>query len=111
YGSPVILISSDSSEESVGSLILRVILFASIISVSSDSSEESVGSHDPRVIFCTNPVVILVIPGVPSEVPSVPADPLVAPRDSLSPAPELPLVLRFLCSDESEADSESEPAE
>ncbi|GKF59519.1 hypothetical protein Tco_0176305, partial [Tanacetum coccineum] len=81
---------------------------------------------------------IPVIPGVPAEVPIVPADPLVAPKvgavfvtsptrvldlmdysssdsypseDSLPLALELPLVSPFLCSDDSEADSESEPAE
>ncbi|GKB59094.1 hypothetical protein Tco_0915280 [Tanacetum coccineum] len=75
---------------------------------------------------------------VPAEVPIIPADPLVAPEvgavfvtslagvldlvdysssdsdpseDSLPPAPELPLVSPFLCSDDSEANSESEPAE
>ncbi|GKE66964.1 hypothetical protein Tco_1521125, partial [Tanacetum coccineum] len=32
-------------------------------------------------------------------------------EDSLPPAPELSLVSPFLCSDNSEADSESEPAE
>ncbi|GKB07956.1 hypothetical protein Tco_0836240, partial [Tanacetum coccineum] len=32
-------------------------------------------------------------------------------EDSLPPVPELPLVSPFLCSDDSEADSESEPAE
>nr|GEU93055.1 putative ribonuclease H-like domain-containing protein [Tanacetum cinerariifolium] len=101
---------------------------------------DSMGSHVPRVIlFGTIPTVILVIPVVPAEVPIVPADPLVAPEvravfvisptrvldlvdyssssdsnpseDSLPLAPELPLVSPFLCSDDSEADSESEPAE
>ncbi|GKG56597.1 hypothetical protein Tco_0579921, partial [Tanacetum coccineum] len=32
-------------------------------------------------------------------------------EDSLPPAPELPLVSPFLCSDDSEVDNESEPAE
>ncbi|GKF72252.1 hypothetical protein Tco_0208366, partial [Tanacetum coccineum] len=89
----------------------------SVIPISSNSYEESVGSHVPQV-------------------PIVPADPLVAPEvgavsvtshvgvldlvdysssdsdpseDSLPPALELPLVSLFLCSDDSEADSESEP--
>nr|GEV77123.1 hypothetical protein [Tanacetum cinerariifolium] len=76
---------------------------------------------------------------VPTEVPIVPADPLVAPEvaavfvtlpaevldwvdysssfgsdpseDSLPLAPELPLVSPFLCSDDLKADCESEPAE
>ncbi|GKD99185.1 hypothetical protein Tco_1383082, partial [Tanacetum coccineum] len=83
--------------------------------------------------------VIPDIPVVPAEVPIAPADPLVAPEvgavsvisptgvldlvdyssfsdsnpleDSLPVAPELPLVSPFLCSDDSEADNESEPAE
>ncbi|GJY06441.1 putative reverse transcriptase domain-containing protein [Tanacetum coccineum] len=82
---------------------------------------------------------ILVILVVPVKVPIIPADPLVVPKvgavfiisptrvldlvdyssssnsdpseDSLPLAPELPLVSPFLCSDDSEADSESEPAE
>nr|GEX37621.1 hypothetical protein [Tanacetum cinerariifolium] len=76
---------------------------------------------------------------VPTEVPIVPVDPLVAPEvaavfvtlpaevldwvdysssfgsdpseDSLPLAPELPLVSPFLCSDDLKADCESEPAE
>ncbi|GJW25820.1 hypothetical protein Tco_0039631, partial [Tanacetum coccineum] len=82
---------------------------------------------------------IHVIPVVPTEVPIAPADPLVTPKvgavsiisptkvldlvdyssssdsdpseDSLPLAPELPLVSPFLCSDDSKADNESEPAE
>ncbi|GKA33030.1 putative reverse transcriptase domain-containing protein [Tanacetum coccineum] len=102
--------------------------------------EESVGSHVPRVIlFGTIPTSIPVIPMVPAQVPIVPADPLVVPKvgavsvisptivldlvdyssssnsdpseDSLPLAPELPFVSPFLCSDDSEADSESELAE
>ncbi|GKB32053.1 hypothetical protein Tco_0871454 [Tanacetum coccineum] len=109
---------------------------ALVISISSDTSEESVGSHAPRVIlFGAIPAIIHVIP----EVPVVPADPIVTPEvgavsvvspsgvldlvdyspssdsdpseDSLPPAPDLPLVSPFLCSDDTEADGESEPAE
>ncbi|GKE97479.1 hypothetical protein Tco_0020830 [Tanacetum coccineum] len=109
---------------------------APIISISSDSFEESVGSHAPRVIlFGVIPAIIPVIP----KVPIIPADPIVTPevgtvpvvsptgvldlvdyssssdsdpsKDSLPPAPDLPLVSPFLCSDDSEADGESEPAE
>ncbi|GKF39392.1 hypothetical protein Tco_0119453, partial [Tanacetum coccineum] len=101
---------------------------------------ESVGSHVPRVIlFGTIPTSIPVIPEVPAEVPIAPADPLVVPEveavsvisptrvldlvdyssssdsdtseDSLPITPVLPLVSPILCSDDSEADSESEPAE
>ncbi|GKA97557.1 hypothetical protein Tco_0825451, partial [Tanacetum coccineum] len=113
---------------------------ALVISISSYSFDESVGSHVPRVILFGNiPISILVIPVVPAEVPITLADPLVAPEvgavsvisptgvldlvdyssssdygpseDSLPISPELPLVSPFLCSDDSEADSESEPAE
>ncbi|GJW53360.1 hypothetical protein Tco_0097445 [Tanacetum coccineum] len=110
---------------------------AFVIPISSNSSKESVGSHVPRVIlFGAIPAIIPVILEVPGEVPIVPADPLVAldvgvvsitsptrvldlmdysscdsdpSEDSSPPALELPLVLPFLCSDDSEADSESEP--
>ncbi|GJR70063.1 hypothetical protein Tco_0016128 [Tanacetum coccineum] len=112
---PVIPIALHLSEESVGSLVLRVILFGTI------------------------PTNIPVIPMVPAKVPIAPANPIVAPEvgassvispigvldlfdyssssdsdpleDSLPIAPELPLVSPFLCFDDSEADVESEPAE
>ncbi|GJU53274.1 hypothetical protein Tco_1226988 [Tanacetum coccineum] len=116
-------ILSDLSEESVGCYSYYY-------------SEESVGSHAPRVIlFGVIPAIIPVIP----EVPVVLADPIVTPEvgtvsvispagvldlvdylpssnsdpseDSLPPAPDLPLVSPFLCSDDLEAESESEPAE
>ncbi|GKB52663.1 hypothetical protein Tco_0903416, partial [Tanacetum coccineum] len=109
---------------------------APVISISSDTSKESVGSHAPRVIlFGVIPAIVPII----SEVPFVLADPIVAPEegtvsvvspvevldlvdysssfdsdpseDSLPPAPDLPLVSPFLCSDDTEADGESEPAE
>ncbi|GJY69609.1 reverse transcriptase domain-containing protein [Tanacetum coccineum] len=117
-------------------VIENQVMAAPVISISSDTSEESVGSHAPRVIlFGAIPAIIPVIP----EVPVVPADPIVAPEegtvsvvspsgvldlvdyspssdsdpseDSLPPAPDLPLVSPFLCSDDTEADGESEPAE
>nr|GEU46098.1 hypothetical protein [Tanacetum cinerariifolium] len=54
---------------------------ASAIPILSDSSEESVGSHVPRVIlFGVIPVIIPVIYVVPVEVPIVPVDPLVVPK-------------------------------
>ncbi|GJT18485.1 putative reverse transcriptase domain-containing protein [Tanacetum coccineum] len=86
----------------------RRVMAAPIISISSDLSEESVGSHASRVIlFGAIPAIIHVI----LEVPIVPADPIVAPEDSLPPIPNLPLVSPSLCPDDSEADGESEPAE
>ncbi|GKA18468.1 hypothetical protein Tco_0698383 [Tanacetum coccineum] len=108
-------------------------MVAPAISISSDTSEESVGSHAPRVILFG------VIPAIIPEVPIVPADLIVAPdvgavsvvsptrvldlvdyssssdsdpsEDSLPPVPDLALVSPFLCTDDSEADDESEPAE
>ncbi|GJR52624.1 hypothetical protein Tco_1403145 [Tanacetum coccineum] len=106
-------------------------MVAPIISILFDPSEESVGSHAPRVIlFGVIPAIIPVIP----KVPIVPANPIVAPevgivsvvlptgvldlvdcshssdsdpsKDSLPPIPDLPLVLPFLCSDDSESDTE-----
>ncbi|GKC71135.1 hypothetical protein Tco_1117018 [Tanacetum coccineum] len=54
---------------------------AHVISISSDSSEVSVGSHVLRVIlFGTIPTSIPVVPLVPAEVPIAPADPLVTPE-------------------------------
>ncbi|GJR27935.1 hypothetical protein Tco_1104167 [Tanacetum coccineum] len=117
-------------------VIENQVMAAPVISISSDTSEESVGSHAPRVIlFGAIPAIIPVIP----EVPIVLADPIVTPEvgavsvvspagvldlvdyspsfdsdpseDSLPPAPDLPLVSPFLCSDDTEADGESEPAE
>ncbi|GJV02213.1 putative reverse transcriptase domain-containing protein, partial [Tanacetum coccineum] len=106
------------------------VMVAPVISISFDTSEES---HAPRVILFG------AIPAIIPEVPVVPADPIVTPEvgtvsvvspvgvldlvdyspssdsdpseDSLPPAPDLPLVSPFLCSDDTEADGESEPAE
>ncbi|GKF53568.1 hypothetical protein Tco_0160478, partial [Tanacetum coccineum] len=112
------------------------VMVAPVISILSDTYEESVGSHASRVIlFGVIPAIIHVIP----KVPIVPGDPIVAPEvgtvlvvppsgvldledyspsfdsdpseDSLPPAPDFPLVSPFLCSDDTEADGESEPAE
>ncbi|GJR01021.1 putative reverse transcriptase domain-containing protein [Tanacetum coccineum] len=85
---------------------------APVISILSALLEESVGSNAPQVIlFGTIPTSIPVFPVVPAEVPIALADPTVSPEDSFPIAPELPLVSPFLCSDNSEADNESEPVE
>ncbi|GJX62850.1 putative reverse transcriptase domain-containing protein [Tanacetum coccineum] len=93
------------------------------------------GYREPVILFGAIHAIIPVIP----EVPVVPADPIVTPKvgavsvvspsgvldlvdyspssdsdplkDSLPPAPDLPLVAPFLCFDDSEADGKSEPAE
>ncbi|GKA68790.1 putative reverse transcriptase domain-containing protein, partial [Tanacetum coccineum] len=108
------------------------VMAAPIISISSDSSKESVSSHAPQVILFGD------IPAIIPEVLIVPADPIAAPEvgtilvvsptgvldlvdyspssdsdpseDSLPRVSDLPLVLPFLCSNDSEADSESDPA-
>nr|GEU55663.1 hypothetical protein [Tanacetum cinerariifolium] len=78
---------------------------APVILILSDLSKESVGSHVPQVIlFGTIPTSIPVIPMVPAEVP-------ISPEDSLPVALKLPLVSPFLCTNESDTDSESKPAE
>ncbi|GJU08722.1 putative reverse transcriptase domain-containing protein [Tanacetum coccineum] len=62
-------------------VIVNQVMVASVIPISSDSSEESVGSHVLRVIlFGAIPAIILVIPVVPAEVSIVPADLLVVPE-------------------------------
>nr|GEV27151.1 reverse transcriptase domain-containing protein [Tanacetum cinerariifolium] len=87
------------------------VIAALVIPISSDSTEESVGSYVPRVIFFgTIPTSIPVIPVVPAEIPIAPADSIVTPEDSLPVTLELPLVSPFLCSDDSDADSEFELA-
>ncbi|GJQ91639.1 hypothetical protein Tco_0002778 [Tanacetum coccineum] len=100
-----------------------------------DTSMKSVGSHGPRVIlfwcylYYPDILEVLIVPAdpivtpevgtvllvLPAEVlelvdysPSSDSDPL---KDSLPHAPDLPLVSPFLCSDDTEADDESEPAE
>ncbi|GKD49057.1 hypothetical protein Tco_1278033, partial [Tanacetum coccineum] len=101
---------------------------APVIYISSDTSEESVGSHAPRVIlFGVIPAIILIIPEVPimilfgailaiipviPEVPIVPADPLVAPNvgtvSVVSPAGVLDL-LDYSSSSDSDPSEDSLP--
>ncbi|GKE61918.1 hypothetical protein Tco_1512285, partial [Tanacetum coccineum] len=71
---------------------------APVIPISSDSYEECVA------ISVTLPTGVLDL----VDYSSSDSDPL---EDSLPPAPELPLVSPFLCSDDSKTDSESEPVE
>nr|GEY20054.1 hypothetical protein [Tanacetum cinerariifolium] len=106
---------------------------ASVIPILLDSSEESMGSHVSRVILFG------AIPAIFPVIPKVHTDPLVALevgavsvislaevldlvdyssssgsnplKDSLPPAPNLPLVSPLFCYDDSKVDSESEPAE
>ncbi|GJU05949.1 hypothetical protein Tco_1122379 [Tanacetum coccineum] len=75
------------------------VMAAPVIPISPDSFEESVGG----AVFVTSPIGVLDL----VDYSSSDSDPS---KDSLPPAPELSLVLPFLCSDNSEADTESEPA-
>nr|GEU75241.1 hypothetical protein [Tanacetum cinerariifolium] len=89
---------------------------ASVIPILLDSSEGSVGSHVPIVpvdplvapevgaVSVTSPIGVLDL----VDYSSSDSDPSEA---SLPLAPDLPLVLPFLYSDDSEADSESKPIE
>ncbi|GJQ96287.1 hypothetical protein Tco_0007426 [Tanacetum coccineum] len=89
------------------------VMAAPIISISSDSSEESVSivPADPIVapevgtVLVVSPTEVLDLVDYSSSSDSDPSE------DSLPPVLDLPLVLPFLCSDDSKADSESEPAE
>nr|GEU94317.1 DNA helicase [Tanacetum cinerariifolium] len=75
------------------------VMAASVISISLDSFEGNEGSHVLQVnLFGVIPAIIYVIPVVPAE-------------DSFPLTPELPLISPFFCSDDLEADSESEPAQ
>ncbi|GJR06380.1 putative reverse transcriptase domain-containing protein [Tanacetum coccineum] len=87
------------------------VMAAPIISISSDSSEESVPivPTDPIVAPEVGTVSVVSPTGVLDLVDySSSSDPT---EDSLPPVPDLPLVSSFLCSDDSEADDESEAAE
>ncbi|GJX42015.1 hypothetical protein Tco_0257005 [Tanacetum coccineum] len=78
-------------------------MVAPVISILSDTSEESMGSHAPR--FLSSP-----FGGVLDLVDYSPSSDSDLSEDSDPPAPDLPLVSPFLCSDDTEADDESGPA-
>ncbi|GJY80055.1 hypothetical protein Tco_0492806, partial [Tanacetum coccineum] len=80
------------------------VMAASVIPISSDSSEESVVAPEVGAVFVTSPAGVLDL----VDYSSSDFDPS---KDSLPLALELPLVSPFLCSDDSKADSESEPTE
>ncbi|GKF45122.1 hypothetical protein Tco_0131674, partial [Tanacetum coccineum] len=73
-----------------------------IISILSDSSEESVAdpivTPEVGIVSVVSPAGVLDLVDYSSSSDSDPSN------DSLSPAPDLPLVSPFLCSDDSEAD-------
>ncbi|GKD72941.1 hypothetical protein Tco_1331223, partial [Tanacetum coccineum] len=108
---PIISISSDSSKESVGSRALRVIIFGAIPAIIPIIPEVSIVLADPIVapevgtVLVVSPTGVLDLVDYSSSSDSNPSE------DSLPPAPDFPLVLPILCSDDSEANGEFEPAE
>ncbi|GJZ19623.1 putative reverse transcriptase domain-containing protein [Tanacetum coccineum] len=88
-----------------------VVIVAFVISISSNTSEESVGSHALRVILFGGGSFSRLPSGVLDLVDYSPSSDYDPSEDSLPPALYLPLVSPFLCSNDTEADDESEPAE
>ncbi|GJY39714.1 hypothetical protein Tco_0426078 [Tanacetum coccineum] len=92
----------------------NLVMAAPIIFISSDSSEESVvpiAPADLLVALEVGAVFVISPTGVFDLVDYSSSSDSDSSEDSLPLAPELPLVSPFLCSDDSEADSESKPAE
>ncbi|GJV66061.1 putative reverse transcriptase domain-containing protein [Tanacetum coccineum] len=98
-------------------VIENQVMTAPVISIYSDSSDESVGSSIPQVILIGSiPVEVLVAPGVRSVAVALPAKVLeldthssskVNPsKSSLPLVPVAPMVSPFICSDDSESDTE-----
>ncbi|GJV65803.1 putative reverse transcriptase domain-containing protein [Tanacetum coccineum] len=85
--------------------IISSVIAAPVISISSDTSEESVVALEVGAVSIISPTGVLDLVDCSS---SSDSDPL---EDSLPHVPELPLVAPFLCSDDSEAEDESDPAE
>ncbi|GJY46043.1 hypothetical protein Tco_0435106, partial [Tanacetum coccineum] len=98
-------------------VIENQVMTAPVISIYSDSSDESVGSSIPQVILIGSiHVEVLVAPGVRSVAVALPAKVLeldthssskVNPsKSSLPLVPVAPMVSPFICSDDSESDTE-----
>nr|GEU31353.1 villin-4-like [Tanacetum cinerariifolium] len=85
-------------------VIVNQVMAAPVIPILLDSFEESVIAPEVRAVSVTLPAEVLDL----VDYSSFDSDPS---EDSLPPAPELPLVSPFLCSNDSKADSESEPTE
>ncbi|GJW89869.1 hypothetical protein Tco_0167422 [Tanacetum coccineum] len=108
---PVISISSDTSEESMGSHASRVILFGVIPAIIPAILKVPIVSVDLIVTPEVGTVSIVSHAGVLDLVDYSPSSNSNPSEDSLPPAPDLPLVSKFLCSEDTVADSESEPVE
>ncbi|GJU82559.1 hypothetical protein Tco_1284924 [Tanacetum coccineum] len=105
-------------------VIENQVMAAPVISISSDTSDESVGSSIPRVIlFGSIPIEVPVVPANLPVAPEVGAAAIASPAGvleldthsssesgpsqvSLPPVPVAPMVSPFLCSDDSESDTE-----
>ncbi|GKC89982.1 hypothetical protein Tco_1150631 [Tanacetum coccineum] len=90
---PIISISSDSSEESVGSYAPRVILFGAILAIIPVI-------HEVPTVSVVSPIGVLDLVDYSSSSDSDPSE------DSLPPVPDLPFVLPFMCSDDLESYTE-----
>ncbi|GKC07651.1 hypothetical protein Tco_0999261, partial [Tanacetum coccineum] len=108
---PIISISSDSSEESVGSHVPRVILFGVILAIIPVIHEVLIVSGDPIVTSEVGTILVVLPAGVLDLVDYSSSSDSDPSEDSLPPTPDLLLVSPFWCFDDTEADGESEPAE
>ncbi|GJU06961.1 hypothetical protein Tco_1123391 [Tanacetum coccineum] len=84
-------------------------MVAPVISISANTSEESVA--DPIVALEEGTVSVISLAGVLYLVDYSPSSNSYPSDDSLPLVPDLPLVSPFLCFDDLETDSESEPVE
>ncbi|GKA95019.1 hypothetical protein Tco_0817057 [Tanacetum coccineum] len=96
---PVISISSDSSDESVGSSISPVILFGSIPIEVPVVTPDLLVAPEVGAAAVASPIGVLEL-DIHSSSESGPSE------GSLPPVPLTPMVLPFLCSDDSESDTE-----
>ncbi|GJW77086.1 hypothetical protein Tco_0138768 [Tanacetum coccineum] len=100
---PVISILSDTSKESVGSHALQVILFGAIPAIIHVISEVPIILANPIVTPEVGTILVISPSGVLDLLDYSPSSDSDPSDDSLPPAPDLPLVSPFLCSDDSEA--------
>ncbi|GJV44360.1 hypothetical protein Tco_1428896, partial [Tanacetum coccineum] len=84
---------------------LGPVMVAPVISISSDTSEESVVTPEVGTVSVVSHAGVLDLVDYSSSSDSDPS------KDSLPPEPDLLLVSPILCSDDTEADGESEPTE
>ncbi|GJZ93255.1 hypothetical protein Tco_0665320 [Tanacetum coccineum] len=87
-----------------------MILFGAIPAIIPDIPEVPIVSADPIVTPEVGTVSVVSHAEVLDLVDYSPSSDFDLSEDSLPPTPYLPLVLPFLCSDDTEADGESEPA-